>query len=407
MAVAKDAVNSGIIALIKVGADTGKMAITELSMQGCSSLTKLPLTKSQPVILHLLQEKANGKYGAYQPISAVVQSATRDKTNIYQVTLSFKGAIAANQGVAQILEKKQGAIARDKQGHAHSALGMIETSLEVTHPSLYVIPMRCHLCDQEHIPFISLQSRTMESKMNIFGVPQYRNALPGKEFCDYNLLRITVCPKCFFASGETSDFIREKEKSATEPFSKEVIVEHWLNSIAERQTLIGTNSIGFFSENRSVEQALISYDLAVLSSNALLTIQEQKHERTRNYEVARKGVASMLIKAELLMSNKKPKEAQLILKNALKRLLEIFPFLTKESSIKAAFLMGMLGLYFENGKIAGENLNFLRQYEQNNRIRFNSEEQKTLNTSRKMLEDAYQNRADFSFRALKGFDKPY
>ena len=171
--------------------------------------------------------------------------------------------------------------------------------------------------------------------------------------------------------------------------------------------MIGSCMDGFFGENRNLEQSLLSYDLAVLTCDEIMKSEMGKKERLRNYEFARKAVLYMMIKAELLINNKKPKEAEDLMKMASSKLKEIFPFLRRESSVKAAFLLGMLGLYFEDHKDVGQNLSFLRQYGENNKVRLGSEEHKALMSSLKRLNEAYQSRADFSRKKLKGFTKPF
>ncbi|MDH5217783.1 MAG: hypothetical protein OEX19_08810, partial [Gammaproteobacteria bacterium] len=285
----------------------------------------------------------------------------------------------------------------------------VEAGSKKANKSLFAIPVTCRMCGEKHIPFRSLQSRTMVNDANVFGVPQYKEALPGKEFCDYNLVRITVCPSCYFSSGDVGDFQKESRttKDDAMPFDREHVIAQWNATSSQREEVINSSKDGFFDENRNLEQSLLSYDLAVLTCDEIMKSELEKKERLRDYEFARKAVLYMMIKAELLINKKKPKEAEELMKSASSRLEEIFPFLRRESSVKAAFLLGMLGLYFEDHKAIGQNLSFLRQYNENNKVRLGSEEHKSLMSSLKRLNEAYQSRADFSRKNLTGFNKPF
>jgi len=164
---------------------------------------------------------------------------------------------------------------------------------------------------------------------------------------------------------------------------------------------------GFFSEERSLDQALISYDLAIASCDAIMNSEKQKKENLRNYEVGRKAAYYMVIKAEMLLQNKKPEAAEELLNQAIPRLEECFLYTRRESSIKAAFLLGMLGIYFENLELARKYFGFLQVYEKENKVRSGTEQQKILASSLKKLSEAYEFRDDYSKNKLKGFDPPF
>lgn len=370
-------------------------------MKSCRANVPVSVTRQQSVVLQFTENKGNGKLEAYKPITAIVDAVTKRNHHdapIYDVTLTFQGTITASHGVAQMLEPPP------KTKHQHA-----EATLDNQNKSIFIIPVTCHLCGQKQIPFRALQRHTIAGSSNIFGVQQFKEALPGKEYCNYNLLRVTVCPACFFASGYADDFIRESKtvKEIPEPFDKEPILAQWNASISARKNVIASKLDGFFSENRSLEQAVLAYDLAVISSNEILKTEQKKNERVRNYAVALKSVFYRLIKAEVLMSNKKTAEAENLLIDAQQYLTEIFPYLKRDASIKAAFLMAMLGLYFETPKAVADNIQFLQQYDKTNKVRFGTEEHKTLLSSLKKISAAYQSRGEFSRKKLKGFDKPF
>jgi len=405
-----------IVAAMKAGANVEKIIITDLSMSGCLARTSLSVNRLQAVMLQLFEARGDGKFEKFTPISASIDSAARIKSSdsvSYEIKIKFNGAISVGHGVVQAMnqanDQAEPVPENNQQKSGQTSVQHVETSSENTNKSLFAIPVTCRMCGEKHIPFRSLQSRTMASDANVFGVPQYKEALPGKEFCDYNLVRITVCPSCYFSSGDVGDFQKESRttKEDAVPFDREHVIAQWNATCSQREEVINSSKDSFFDENRNLEQSLLSYDLAVLTCDEIMKSEMEKKERLRDYEFARKAVLYMMIKAELLINKKKPKEAQELMKSASSRLEEIFPFLRRESSVKAAFLLGMLGLYFEDHKAVGQNLSFLRQYRENNKVRLGSEEHKTLVSSLKRLNEAYQSRADFSRKKLKGFDKPF
>ena len=401
MSESKNTAAPNIVAVLKAGDTTKKIAFTEISMSGCTTRLSFGVNREQPVTLQLFEDRGNGKYDPFAPIAALVESVTPRKTPnkiVYEATIRFKGTATAKHGIARILDQS-----REKNA-SHT-----DAKPENQNKATFIISVTCPMCGHEHIPFRALQRRTMAGHSNIFGVQQFTEALPGKDYCNYNLIRVTVCPTCFFASGYADDFIKESRavKNASNPFDVEPVIAQWDADVPKRKKLVESNLDGFFNETRTLQQALLSYDLAVLTSDVLLQAEQEKKERARNYEIALKGVFYMMIKAELLMSNKKATEAEQTIKAALKKLEQIFPYLKRVSSIKAAFLMGMLGLYFESTKIVSDSYNFLQQYDKNNRVRFGTEEHKTLMTSLKKFKEAYQYRNDFSRKNLKGFNKPF
>ncbi|MDH5694249.1 MAG: hypothetical protein OEZ47_14215 [Gammaproteobacteria bacterium] len=278
--------------------------------------------------------------------------------------------------------------------------------METKNKSLLIIPVTCHMCGAEHIPHLSLQRRTMEAQNNIFGVPQYIKALPGKDFCDYNLIRVTICPKCFFSSAYIDDFISESnlKKEHPEPFDKAPILRHWLEGAAKRREKMESFLENLNGEERSAKQALASYTLAICSCNEVGKLQEARNEKSRDYSGMLRSVNYMLTKAELLMAHKKSQDAKKYAKAALEKLKEIFPYLKRESSIKAGYLIGMLGLYFDSTKTVGQSLNFLREYEKNNKVRAGTDEHKALVSSLKKMTEAYQHREEYSQSQLNGFN---
>jgi len=382
---------------LAVGTSTKKVVISELSMTSCVARLTFRVKPFQRGMLRLIDDKTDKPF---KPIKTTIESVSQKKSDpeAYYTVIKFNDMVKANHGVVQLL-KSDNSSADDNE----------QPVVRANKNSLRVSPVSCRMCAQQHIPFWALQSRSMLTKSNIFEVPSYVEALPRKDFCDFNLIRIIVCPSCYFASNDIQDFKKAStdDELVKPPFKKERIIEHWNANIEERRSLVEPHLNGFFSEERSLEQGLLSYDLAIITSNEIFRADEDKDPKRRNYNPIRKIVYYLLIKAEVLMINDRVEEAQKLLEMVLNRLEEIFPFLNNEPSIRAGFLMGMLGLYFEEYRKVAQNLTFLKGYNQDEHLRKSSDEYKTLTTTTKKLDEAFQNRDEYSKANLTRLQKPF
>jgi len=388
------------IAEIKVGTNTEKVTLSDLSMTSCVARVTFSVRPFQVAILKIYENNGNGQVSAFKPIKSTIESFTHKKSDpkAYYAKIKFNDMVKASQGLVQLIHVRKNTKEVKKY-----------TSIPVHKNSLRVVSVSCRMCSQKRIPFLVLQSRSMLTKANIFEVPSYVEAIPGRDFCDYNLIRITVCPNCYFSSSYESDFEKESGKKSLlkAPFDKEAIVEQWMQNTSERKKLVESQLQGFFDENRNVKQALISYDLAIMTNDAIFKAEEAKDIRRRDYNTARKSVFYQMFKAELLVTNNQPEEAQKLLKETAIRLEEIFPYLDNEPSIRAGFLLGMLNLYFEEYRKVGQYLTFLRSFNQDGILKEGSEEYKTLTTNTKKLDEAFQNREEYSKAKLTRLQKPF
>jgi len=396
----KEEKDERFIAELKVGSKKEKVILSELSMISCVARVTFSVRPFQAAILRLYENHGDGQVSAFKPIKSTIESYTHKKSDptVFYVKIKFNNAVKVNQGVVQLIQLRKNTKEIKE-----------DASIPVCKNSLRVVSVSCRMCSQKRIPFLVLQSRSMLTKANIFEVPSYVEAIPGRDFCDYNLIRVTVCPSCYFASSYEIDFEKEsgKKNQLKAPFNKEAIVEQWMKSTSERKKLVETNLTGFFDENRNLKQALISYDLAIMTNDAIFKVEEVKDIRRRNYNTARKSIFYQMFKAELLMANNQPGEAQKLLKEAAFRLEEIFPYLNNEPCIRAGFLLGMLNLYFEEYRKVGQYLTFLKSFNQDDILNEGSEEYKTLMTNSKKLDEAFQNRAEYSKSKLTRFQKPF
>lgn len=372
------------------------VTITQISRAGCEIRMPDFVQRQQMAELCLPHDD-----GFYLPIKAKVDTCTHKQKegNGYAIKLKFEGSVNLSQGLVQLLE----ILAREKSREEQATTPKTDGN-----NSLTTVNVTCHMCGEKHIPFRMLQKKSMLSKINVFGAPSYTDALPGKDFCDFNLLRVCVCPSCYFASSTIRDFIKEKSTVAAFPiFDREPLEKPWKAELELRAKLITTDKEGFFTEDRNFEQALCTYDLALASCDFRYRIEQEKDKRIQNHRLMQKSVVYIMIKAEMLMTKQRKEEAETLLKTAMPRLENSFPYLEDEDSIKAAHLLSMLCLYFEEYKKFAKLYQFLKEYNKDKHLKEGADAYRTLNVSLTQIKDAYQNREDFSRKNLKGLEKPF
>ena len=121
----------------------------------------------------------------------------------------------------------------------------------------------CPLCEETRLPFWSLKPRAIRESRNVFGFPVYHSPYPGFEECDFHRLRVTVCPRCFYASSRIEDFIVQ----AGEPFQKDrvVIRKLWDHSCPELKKTLNELPSRFGTHSRTNDEAVLSYKIAIQS----------------------------------------------------------------------------------------------------------------------------------------------
>lgn len=147
----------------------------------------------------------------------------------------------------------------------------VKTTKKVkTNASLLTQQIYCQL-HEEKVPFnrYILRTKTVASQPNFFDIIVYKEAIGNNDYVNYNLLDVSVCPYCFFASNYPPYFAKigdEKEKIFT---FKPAIVQAVFKKAEERKKLAGGISAAFFNENRTLEDGITSHELAIRSANAL------------------------------------------------------------------------------------------------------------------------------------------
>jgi len=259
--------------------------------------------------------------------------------------------------------------------------------------------LTCRVCGENNIPFWHLRARTLHSKTNLFGIPVYDKAIGEREFCNYNLFQISICPSCLFASNQIDCFQRQDKPVGVSEFDPRKFSAKWQPVLQKRKKLVGKDDSWLYSNDRGVPQAIVSYQLAVETHELLGQFCDDAE--LANHQ--RKVVSFMLTQAELLMSKGERADAEKLLQIVKEKLEMIFPNLEKEAGIRAAQLFIMISLYFKDYDNIGEYLNYLNNYSKLHTVAHGSAESKALATALNQTSDAWQERDKVAFDALKSF----
>ncbi|MBL8993299.1 MAG: DUF2225 domain-containing protein [Spirochaetia bacterium] len=128
----------------------------------------------------------------------------------------------------------------------------------------------CPICTEEGIHHYELKAKSLAVILDRFCVPLYRPT-PKYKMVDYNLITVTVCPSCLFASPDRRDFAAKSgitgkvEKSQLQA----AVIADLQNLAQERKALYKElkGSPNLFDRARSAESAILSYRLAVLRAD--------------------------------------------------------------------------------------------------------------------------------------------
>lgn len=82
---------------------------------------------------------------------------------------------------------------------------------------VFTVYLKCPACYVARIPSHDLKAKSLQVLVDRFGMPHYHKTARFQEV-DYNLLSVTVCPQCLYASPDKRDFIaRDPARGAEVP----------------------------------------------------------------------------------------------------------------------------------------------------------------------------------------------
>jgi hypothetical protein len=337
--------------------------------------------------LNLKLYKQSGNQNFYLPFiaEALWCRAMKSGAGKYVIKAGFNKPISIEQGASLVF--------------ASSEEDEIKKTFEPMYNCMLGYYVTCRACGEKNIPFWHLRSRTLHSKNNLFGIPVFDKAIGDKEFCDYNLYQVSICPSCLFASNQIDTFKRQDKSIGVSQFDPRRFSPHWQSSLAKRKKLVGEDNSWLYSKERELRQAIITYELAGETHRQLGLLGDDVEQANHQ----RKVISFLLIRAELLMTSGSRDLAKSLLITVLEKLEKIFPNLEKEGAIRAAQLFVMISIYFKEYEKVGEYLNYLNNYSKLNPVTNGSVEAKTLGVALQQTADAWQEREKLGFDSLENF----
>ena len=363
-----------------VGLDLAAMGCRVKSRHRINILTKL-------IFEFYIPSAEEGKYTLGDPIGNVLVRWTKPshQEGYFILGLEFGSVPNDNQGINYFL------------GEDHS--GLVKT-LTCENSSLKGRYVECFACGHQNIEQYTLKKKSVHIQNNIFGIPTYGEPFPKLDPIDYNLLYLTICPNCNFTAPGDEFFKHSKEDEAS--FESKVFSDKWAEVRAELSEKYQTLKEGINKEERSLEQALLGYDLATRTFQTLCDVNPKNG--------AFVGLLAMirLRQAQLCITNLKPlnngkEKAQELLVEAQKDLDENFEKLDEIQSLLAAQLLVATSIYLKNVDVTGKYMKYLDRFDAMEKPAEGSRTAKTLSQVRIAVEDFYKKRHEYHKDQLETF----
>jgi len=132
---------------------------------------------------------------------------------------------------------------------------------------VYEVKLDCPVCGNQEITSYELKAKALQILENRLLQQEYSGAL-GHRTVDFDLLSVTLCPRCLFASPDKKDFATQN-KTTGKPVLSQIPPNTILTlqeKIGERKAMIEgiANVEEYFKRPRKVDAAILSYRIAAM-----------------------------------------------------------------------------------------------------------------------------------------------
>ncbi len=368
--------------------DAGKsgkieVALLTLNEERCGFRFPRPLMPNSRLILQVC--KGDGNYHNPVQMRLEKQTADRHDEGSYQVVAKIEQRIAEGNGILEYL-------------YPDRFMPEEDTRLSPSKSSLTGRLVRCPVCLTNKIPFYILRSRSMITKQNIFGIGKYVKPAGQLDFCNFHLLEVSSCPKCAFSSNTIEHFQRTTHEEPT--FDVEIFKAGWEEASADLLKKLQAQGESYSTEERTVEQALLSYDLGMKTFRHLASKAEDERD---SLVYLRKVVSYLMIQAELLMEEGQKERAVNNLKEVISTLEPLFEQMEAEVIIRSATLLFQIMVYLKDYQKAGMYMKFIDNYNTEGKLDPGGDEYKTLQICAATIKRTYDDREMLAFDQLASF----
>jgi len=362
----------------------------DLAEMGCRIKSKYRINILSKLILefYVPSSKDEGKYVVGDPMGNVIVRWTKPskQEGYFILGLEFGSKPRENHGISELLV-----------GPRSSSV----EKLSCKNTSLMGHYAECYACGELNIPQFSLKKKAVHVQNNIFGIPTYGEPVPGLDPIDYNRLCLTICPNCHF-TGPGDEFFKFSKEDEP-PFPVASFSKRWAEAQAELTEKYEATKEGINGEERSVEQALLSYELATRTFQTLCEVNPSNGAFPGLLAVIRARHAQFCMTYPVESQEKGKERAHELLIEAQTDLDESFGKLDEMQSLLAAQLLIAISIYFKDIDVTGKYMKFLDQFDSREKPDENSQIGKTLLQVRTTVDELYQNRHEYHKDQLKTF----
>jgi len=258
----------------------------------------------------------------------------------------------------------------------------------------------CFICEsKQKVRAFQLKPHTQEPNRNIFGITAYLAALEGQDFIDFNKIRVITCPTCLFSAIDKELFKKNEKEKIPEILNNPKFRAAWIKEARSRQAKLGKHLAELSTINRSDAMVVASYDLAIKAADMLGAANNDDNLKWQS-------VTMLATVAEIKMNSGNVEAAEAFLEKARQRADELFKRASDVTvSFKAARLLLLIGLYWDDVRTAGTYLDFLREYQLDKADTLSTPAQNVLKKiygeAKKVMED----RSEYTKNQLTGFHK--
>lgn len=266
--------------------------------------------------------------------------------------------------------------------------------------SLLERKVKCYICNSD-TPFTSfyLKPNTHKPDRNVFGIITYADTFKGYDFIDFNHIKVSICPTCFFASPQKEYFKKVKTGVPPENLTNKKFVTHWLKNLKTRKLLFENNLTELNTIDPSLDTVAKMYKTAIEVSNLI-------HKTSQKDEQKWVEISLYLNLAEIYSETGHKEVAEDILMTAVQISEQLFK--TAKScllSIKCARILLIAALYRKDYRSANDYMKFLSEEKSRNFSHYQPSELVFLSKVYKEAKHFIENKAELKKENLVGFHK--
>ncbi len=296
-------------------------------------------------------------------------------------------------------QNKNPLIARCKLGSRIQSLqahGPLE--LNPDNNSILNRDLECYICESStKVKGFQLKPHSQEPNRNIFGITTYLESLGGQDYIDFNLIKVLVCPNCFFASVEKDMFRKNSNDPAPKALKNQLFKTLWLRDADQRKSKFKDHMEEISSIKRTLPTVIKTYKLAI---KVYRVLGKMNQDQSFDWQV----VTLLLTLSEILMSNGKEKKANEYLEQARVAADDLFKNASNNLiAIRSARLLFFIALYHNDIRVAGPFVDYVRRLYLDNSDSLNPAELTVLKKVYGETKQALKNRADYRQERLYGF----